>query len=215
MVVYTKVWWKRMFASQEKSKKVNILNDIRAIRESLQDVPTDVGFLQKELVLLEELEKEYKVAKSGIVQVNLQTQADHIEKILERYESFQNDVDINGLRVKMIAQEFLKRAAKADMKDLVKAKKKERRWTFKWEVYFAKNIFFTIFNNSKFNYPTKILYFSLPESSDRTRLTMICLGSGNSFTLFLISSKLSNGFAFRASRTSHICFFPTPGSNSS
>ncbi|MBT4935719.1 hypothetical protein HOL21_01535 [Candidatus Woesearchaeota archaeon] len=132
MVVYTKVWWKRMFASQEKSKKVNILNDIRAIRESLQDVPTDVGFLQKELVLLEELEKEYKVAKSGIVQVNLQTQADHIEKILERYESFQNDVDINGLRVKMIAQEFLKRAAKADMKDLVKAKKKERRWTFKW-----------------------------------------------------------------------------------
>jgi len=121
-----------MFGANDQHSKVDILKDIDAIQESLQDVPSDVTFLQKELASLEELEKEYGVAKSGILQVNLQTQCSHIEKMLERYEAFQNDVDINGLRLKIIAQEFLHRAAKAGMKDVVKQKKKERLWTSHW-----------------------------------------------------------------------------------
>jgi len=132
MPLYTKAWWRKMFGANDQHSKVDILKDIDAIQESLQDVPSDVTFLQKELASLEELEKEYGVAKSGILQVNLQTQCSHIEKMLERYEAFQNDVDINGLRLKIIAQEFLHRAAKAGMKDVVKQKKKERLWTSHW-----------------------------------------------------------------------------------
>jgi hypothetical protein len=103
-----------------------------AIKEFLSDVNSESKILIKELNKLEELEKERKVASAGIVQVNLETQAKVIDKILERYEFFQNDVDINGQRVKIIVNQFLKKAEKAGLKDLVNNKKQKPRWQGKW-----------------------------------------------------------------------------------
>ena len=132
MPLYEKKWWQKLFAKKERHKKVNVVEDIEAINEFIADINSDVEVLKKELKKLQELEKEYSVAKSGIIQVNLETQAGVLDKILERYEFFQNDVDINGLRVKNIAKEFLRKASKNGMKDLVETKKQDKKWKFLW-----------------------------------------------------------------------------------
>jgi hypothetical protein len=131
MALYEKKWWKDLF-NKEKEKKVDVLKDINAISEFLAEMNHDSKKLLEQLKKLGELEQEYHVAKSGIIQINLETQENIIDQILKRYEFFQNDVDINGLRVKMIAQEFLKRADSAGLKDLIDEKKKSRSWKLFW-----------------------------------------------------------------------------------
>jgi len=130
MPLYEKEWWKKLFKGKEREKKVDAVNDIQAIKEFLQDVNSDAKILLKELDQLEELEKERQVARSGIIQINLETQEENFEKILERYEFLENDVGINGLRLRMIAKEWLKHAQKAGLKDLVKEKKQSVRWKY-------------------------------------------------------------------------------------
>ncbi len=77
---------------------------LKQLRIIWQIRKNDVKELLKQLKKLEELEKEYKVASSGIKQVNLETQAKILDKLLERYAFYQNDIDINGIRVKLIAK---------------------------------------------------------------------------------------------------------------
>ena len=122
----------KLFDRKQSTKKVDVLSDIEAITEFLNDIQTDGTELLSQLKNLEELEKEYHVAASGIVQVNLETQARILDKLLERYGFFQDDVDVNGLRVKMIAAEFLKRAEKAGMTDLLRLKGKDKNWKMLW-----------------------------------------------------------------------------------
>ena len=123
---------KLLGGKQAKAKKNDMLSDIEAITEFLDDVQTDTKELLSQLKKLKELEQEYHVATSGIVHVNLETQAKLLDKFLERYGFFQSDVDVNGLRVKMIASEFLKRADKVGMTDLVRQKEKDSRWKMLW-----------------------------------------------------------------------------------
>ncbi len=133
MAWYEKKWWKKLLGrGSEEAKKIDTLSNIEAISEYLSESRNDVKVLLKELEKLEELEKEHQVAKPGIIHINLETQAKIIEQLLQRYEFYQNDVDVNGLRVKLIANEFLKRAEKAGLKDLVKEKKKDQKWLMKW-----------------------------------------------------------------------------------
>jgi len=115
-----------------KTKKVEVLSDIEAVTEFLNDIQADAKELLSQLKKLKELEKEYQVASSGILHVNLETQAKLLDKLLERYGFFQSDVDVNGLRVKMMASEFLKRAKGAGMTDLVRQKEKDTRWKMLW-----------------------------------------------------------------------------------
>ncbi len=113
-------------------KKADVLADIDAVIDFLGDVSYDAKELLAQLKKLKELEKEYQVAASGILHVNLETQARVLDTLLERYEFFENDVDVNGLRVKIMAKEFLKRASKAGMADLVRQKEKDKRWLLLW-----------------------------------------------------------------------------------
>jgi len=122
----------KLFGRRQQPKKVDVLSDIEAITEFLQDVQVDTKELLSQLKKLQELEKEYEVAASGILHVNLETQAKILDKLLERYGFFENDVDVNGLRVKSIASEFMKRAGKAGMQDLVRQKEKDKRWMMMW-----------------------------------------------------------------------------------
>ena len=124
--------WNRLFRKKHTSKKIDILSDIEAITEFLNDIQADTKELLSQLKKLRELEKEYEVASSGILHVNLETQAKLLDKLLERYGFFQDDVDVNGLRVKMIAAEFLKRIKAAGMTDLVRQKEKDMRWKMLW-----------------------------------------------------------------------------------
>ncbi len=132
MTLAEKKWWKKAFAPSESKSKVETLKDIGAIADYLDEINNDTKSIQKLLNQLEELEKERLIAKESIVHINLESQAKILDKLIEKYEFFQNDVDINGLRVKRIAQEFLKHAQKAGMKDLVKSKNQDMRWRFQW-----------------------------------------------------------------------------------
>ncbi|MBU0470504.1 MAG: hypothetical protein KKA62_00135 [Nanoarchaeota archaeon] len=132
MALYTKSWWKKLFGKTEKIKKIDILENINSVKDYLSDSSNDVKILLKELDKLKELEKEYEVAKSGIIQINLETQSKILDRILERYEFYQNDADINGIRIKQLATTFLERAEKNGLKDLVKQKKKDNGWLLNW-----------------------------------------------------------------------------------
>jgi len=131
MALYEKKWWQNLFGKEEK-KKVDSEKNIQAIISFMNELNDNKNLLLPELKELEELEKERKVAKSGILQVNIESQVKVLDKILSIYETFQNDTDINGLRVKEISKEVLNHAQKAGLKDLVNAKKQDIKWQFKW-----------------------------------------------------------------------------------
>lgn len=132
MALYEKKWWKSLFGKTEHPEKVDQLKDFEAVSEFVKNVNDDVRGILPELEKLEELEKERLVGKEGINQINLETQAELLEKLLGKYEFFQNDVDINGLRIKKICQNFLREAEKFGLRDLVKEKKKNPQWQFLW-----------------------------------------------------------------------------------
>ena len=117
---------------QHAPAKADVLTDVEAISEFLSEIQVDTKELLVQLKKLKELEQEYHVASSGLLHVNLETQAKILDKLLERYGFFQNDVDVNGLRMKLIAAEVLKRSKKAGMDDLVRQKEKDKRWMMLW-----------------------------------------------------------------------------------
>jgi hypothetical protein len=132
MALYEKKWWKKMFKKEHHEAPIDAVEDVQAVANFLLDIEPEKVNLIKLLGELEELEQERKVAASGVLQINLQAQAKLMEKILQSYADFQNDVDINGLRVKKVAKNFLREAEKAGMKDLVKEKKHDPKWMFWW-----------------------------------------------------------------------------------
>ena len=133
MALYEKEWWKKLWTKKHGKKRVDVAKDIAVIKEFLLDFDDDVKIILKLLEQLNELEKEYHIAnRQEVFEVNLNAQETVLEKLLERYEFLQNDVDINGLRVKRIAKEFLNRASKAGMRELVREKKKNSKWFFQW-----------------------------------------------------------------------------------
>ena len=112
--------------------KEDVLKNLEAMIDFLEDINFEAKQLIPELKKLEELETERQVAAPGLTQVNLETQSEVLDKVLEKYEFFQNDVDINGIRMKRIAEEFLKQAKKAGLKDLIKEKEQKSMWKFFW-----------------------------------------------------------------------------------
>ncbi len=131
MAWYEKRWWKKLLKKEQEPKEDSI-KDLTAVIEYIESIDDEAKLLLPELKKLEELETERQVAASGLAQVNLEAQAVILDKILKEYGFFQNDVDINGIRVKHIAKEFLKQAKKAGLKDLVKEKEKDNNWRFNW-----------------------------------------------------------------------------------
>lgn len=127
-----KSWWQKHFAREEQQEKIDVVKDLDAIVEYLEEINYDVKSILPELKKLMELEKERKVADSSVTHINLETQASILDKLLEKYEFFQNDADINGLRLKAIANQFLRNAKKHGLTDLVKEKKEDKRWKFFW-----------------------------------------------------------------------------------
>lgn len=125
-------WWKKLFRKKEKEKKADVLKDIEAVTDFLNNVRKNAKPLIEELNRLEELESEYLVAKEGIIQINLEAQAKILDKLIQQYEFFQSDADINGLRIKMIVKEFLRRATEKGLDDLANEKKKSRLWQLRW-----------------------------------------------------------------------------------
>jgi len=129
--LYEMSWWQKIFKKEVKKKREDALSSIAAVREFLADVPDQLKAMKPLLLQLEELEKERLVAKPGI-KLNLEAQSQVFEKLLDRYEFFQDDVDINGLRVKQLSRDFLEHAKKAGLKELVQEKLKTQKWKWGW-----------------------------------------------------------------------------------
>ncbi|MBS3124096.1 hypothetical protein J4437_05695 [Candidatus Woesearchaeota archaeon] len=131
MALYEKKWWQNLFKKKEE-KQEDVLHDVEAILEFLKDVPDESRSLIPLFKQLEDLESERQVASEHLAKINLETQSELLEKILDRYGALQNDADINGIRVKRIALEFLKKAKKVGLKDLVAEKEQESKWRLEW-----------------------------------------------------------------------------------
>lgn len=130
--LYERKWWKKMFKKSEPEPKIDTLKDIEAIREYLEELNTDAKTLITKLKSLEELEKERQVNHNTIAVINLQAQGKVLDQTIDLYEALQNDIDINGLRLKMICKQYLKNAQKAGMTHLVEEKKNSDRWKLQW-----------------------------------------------------------------------------------
>ncbi len=131
MSLTEKKWWRKL-VKPEPEPKVDVTKDLAAVLEFLQDLSKAPKNLIVELKKLQDLEAESHVAKSGLLQVNLETQAKILERIIDAYESLQNDTDINGIRVKRIVAQFLQKAQRAGLKELVEKKKQDKRWECQW-----------------------------------------------------------------------------------
>ena len=124
--------WTKWFKTKKDVEKVDVLANTQAILEFLEECQQDIKALHHEFLKLEDLEKERQITKQHLVVANLEAQERVLDKLITRYEFFQNDVDINGLRLKKIAQQFLENARHAGMDELVRAKKKDSKWQFYW-----------------------------------------------------------------------------------
>ncbi len=118
----------KFFTKKESKTKIEPIKDIQAIQDFLNELQNDAVKLTEFFKQLQSLEQEYKVAKNDLLHINLQAQADLLDKIMPYYSSLAADSEINGLRLKLLATEFVKRARKAGMKDLAKDKKKSTAW---------------------------------------------------------------------------------------
>ncbi len=124
--------WLKRKRGTKKRDKVKTLEDVEAILDYLDDAKADIKELHAEFVAFQELEKERVTASEKLVATNLKAQGKVLDTLLERYESFQMDGAINGIRLKMIADEWLRLCKKEGLDTLAKEKKKKDYWTFNW-----------------------------------------------------------------------------------
>ena len=107
MSIYKRTWWEKI--KRKKSEpKVDILHDIEAINEFLSEVNIDSKKLIKLLNQIEEFEKERQVGRKEIKKIASQTEEKALEELFKQYSFFQNDVIINGERIKIIQKQFEK-----------------------------------------------------------------------------------------------------------
>ena len=120
------VWKKLGIVKKSGFKEVKIEDDLEAVLEFLREI--NVKELVKKIEKLKIMIHEQKVIHQELQGTNLEKQANQLEEVLTYYEFLENDADINGLRLRKIGQDILRKAEKAGLKDLVKAKKNDLKW---------------------------------------------------------------------------------------
>ena len=125
-------WWQRLFKKDEGRKRVDIDSDIEAIIDFCSDVEKDAKELRALLLNFENLHREAHVTRHSASKVNARSRLTMFEDILERYSSFEDDVEINKERLKIVAKHLLNDAAKAGQKEEIELKKKSSLWKFQW-----------------------------------------------------------------------------------
>lgn len=117
---------------KEKKEKVDIQKDLQAIGEFLADLDDERKRLFEDISKARELFQEAKVVDKKLLDKNLSHHIEVFDNIVKDYESFQNDVNINGIRVKNIAKDLLRRAKERGLLEVVKEKRKDSRWRGNW-----------------------------------------------------------------------------------
>ena len=109
------MWWKK----KPEVKEIDALHELEAVKEFIRDISIDLKQIVTSLGEFEELEKELRVAKGDLTATAIEAQAAAIIKLKESYEFLQNDIDVNGQRIKMIYEQFIRNAERAGLNNLV------------------------------------------------------------------------------------------------
>lgn len=130
--------WKDLGIVKPKKEFVNVDSSVNAILVFLKETEPalkDITRLYNQFKLLRKRELQLKKEKAGkkSLKNNIQKQIKKYDQILKAYELLELDTDVNGERVKNIADEIEKKARnlKADKKLLEKITTSEH-WTFDW-----------------------------------------------------------------------------------
>lgn len=100
-----------------------VQKDIDAIAEFLEDMPEDAKKVAGLLKEIDKLEQERMIARKEALTINIKTQMQLMDRLLELYQFLQDDIAINGERIGMIANQLLHHAKNAGI-DSFKEKKK-------------------------------------------------------------------------------------------
>ena len=105
-------------------EKVKVKDDLNAALAFLKEM--QVKELVMKLEKMREMVKEEGVVGEDLKKENLETQLKIFDEILQKYNFFQNDADINGERLKKIGRELLQKAEATGID--VKTKKESLNW---------------------------------------------------------------------------------------
>lgn len=126
-----KLWEKLGFKRKEITADPD--TDIRAIRVYIEELHYDSEKLLKLLKELQSLRKDAAVlSDEQALAENLRKQIDTYDNLLLRYEYFEQDADINGIRVKNVARHLMEKAKEKKLYTVIDKIKKESRWMFDW-----------------------------------------------------------------------------------
>lgn len=118
------------------SKRVDNFNldvDMQAIENFLDEVSFHVRDLSHTLADLRKLSGEASLLTDPkALKVNMSKQISLFDHLLVRYQFYQQDTDINGIRVKRIARHYKEKAKDYKLYSLLEMMKKEDRWFFDW-----------------------------------------------------------------------------------
>ena len=120
------VWKKLGMVNKEEIEETKVKDDLNAVIGFLKEI--DVNELVNKLERMKDIVREEGVVEEGLKVENVERQIELLDEILQAYNFFQNDADINGLRLKKIGKELLRKAKEGGMVDLVKEKKNDIKW---------------------------------------------------------------------------------------
>jgi hypothetical protein len=118
--------WKKAGIVKEEEEEVKVRDDLDAVIAFLKEM--DVKGLISKLEKMREMAKEEDVVEDGLKAENLEKQIMLFDEILRAYDFFEDDADVNGLRLQKIGNELLKKAKERGMTELVKEKKRDIKW---------------------------------------------------------------------------------------
>ncbi len=118
---------------KKRVEQVDVDKDIEGIVMYLKDVHYDVDELLNLFSRLVKYRKEGKLlTDEDARKENVRRQIELFDKLLLRYEEYDEDAIVNGIRVKNIAGEYVKEAKKHRFYAALDKMRKENRWNFDW-----------------------------------------------------------------------------------
>jgi 5'-deoxynucleotidase YfbR-like HD superfamily hydrolase len=121
------------FGFKHREINADVDTDIDAVVRYLNDTHYDVEELLKLFKHLVVLRNDFKIiTDESAKKENLKKQIELYDELLVRYEYYDHDVEINGIRVKKIAKQFLRQAKSNKLYSLYDKIRKEPRWFFDW-----------------------------------------------------------------------------------
>jgi hypothetical protein len=118
---------------RKRRESIDVDADIDAIITYLKEVDGDANRLAKQFAELKKLRKDTSViVDKNLKTDNLRKQIQLYDQLLLRYEYYTSDAEINAIRVKKIAQDFMSQAKKHKLYAETEKMRKESRWYFDW-----------------------------------------------------------------------------------